>query len=387
MSRSIQDLRMIRVPSFALAGSVAVVMLALTGCQKEAKINEAAAAPPQAKIVEEPDLNIVKVDHPERYSLVTVAQKEDVPQVRVTGAVTPDVQKSVPILSLATGRVVDIKVRLGDDVKKGQLLLKVLSNDLTAGLQTYNQAVADEKLATRQLERAKILYEHGAISLNDLQVAEDVEEKARVSVRASAQTIRTLGGDPAVDDTVLSVRSPIDGTITEQNIVTAGTVGAGPGTNLFTISDLSDVWILCDLYENDLPIVRLGDVADIELNAYPGRVFHGKISNIGKVLDPALRTAKVRVQLSNPGMMRTGMFVTATFYGQHGREYASVPTTAVIHLHDRDWVFTPDGKEQFRRLAVTGGKITGNDQEVRAGLKPGQQVVAQALSLQSESDQ
>lgn len=373
----------------SLLGGPCLVLLSLlsVSCQQQTNANESDAAPPQAKVVDEPDLSVVKVDRADRFSLVTVKQKVDVPQIRVTGTVTPDVENSVPIASLASGRVVDIRVRLGDEVKKGQLLLRILSNDLTNGLQTYNQAVADERLASRQLERAKILYEHGAISLNDLQVAEDVEEKAKVSVRSSGQTIRTLGGDPSKDDAVLNVYAPVSGTVTEQNIVTAGAVGSGPGVNLFTIADLSTVWVLCDVYENDLPSVRVGDPADIELSAYPGKVLHGQVSNIGKVLDPNLRTAKVRIQLKNPGMMRTGMFVTATFYGQHGREYPSIPTTAVIHLHDRDWVFSPESDGRFRRREIQGGRITGGEQEVRAGLQAGDQVVSQALALQAESDQ
>lgn len=368
---------------------IALLGLLLASCQSEHKVDAAAAAPPPAKVVEEADLNEVKVERPERFTLVTATTKEEVPQVQVTGSVTPDVEKSIPVVSLASGRVVDLRVRLGDDVRKGQLLLKVLSNDLTSGYQTYAQAKADLQLAERQLERAKILYDHGAISLNDLQVAEDVEAKARVSAKASAQTIRTLGGDPDRDDnSVLNVYAPASGTLVEQNIAMSGAVGGnGQQPNLFTIADLSTVWVLCDVYENDLPSIRLGDRADISLNAYPDRVFHGRISNIGKVLDANLRTAKVRIQVANPGMMRSGMFVTATFYGQHGREYASVPTTAVIHLHDRDWVFVPDGSGNFRRQEIIGGKTDGQQQEVRSGLRPGQQVVAEALALKSESDQ
>ena len=371
------------------AAGLVISGLMLAGCESAPKaVDPAAAAPPAAKVVEEPDLNVVKVDRPERFKLIAVSQKEDLPQVRATGTVTPDVEKSVPVVSLASGRVVEIKVRRGDDVKKGQLLLRVLSNDLTNGFQTYQQAKADLKLAETQLERSKTLYQHGAISLNDLQVAEDTADKARVTLKASGQVIRTLGGDPEKDDPVLNILAPVSGTLVEQNIVTAGAVG-GPNTqaNLFTIADLSTVWVLCDVYENDLPQVRVGDSADIELNAYPGRVFHGRISNIGRVLDPNLRSAKVRIEVKNPGMMRSGMFVTATFYGQHGRQYASVPTAAMIHLHDRDWVFLPAGDGQFRRQGVVSGKITGAEQEVRSGLKPGDQVVSNALELQAESDQ
>ncbi len=156
---------------------------------------------------------------------------------------------------------------------------------------------------------------------------------------------------------------------------------------MFTIANLSRVWVLCDVYENDLPSVRVGDIADVQLNAYPDRVFHGRISNIGKILDPNLRTAKVRIEMANPGMMRSGMFVTATFYGQHGRDYASIPSSAIIHLHDRDWVFLPEGNGQFRRHEIAGGKIRDNEQEVTAGLKPGDKVVANALELNAESSQ
>jgi cobalt-zinc-cadmium efflux system membrane fusion protein len=368
--------------------AVSVSLMTLTGCHSKEKVDEAAAAPPPAKVVEEPDLNMVKVDRPERFTLVKASAEEDRPQVRATGTVTPDVDRSVPVVSLASGRVTGLYAKLGDDVKKGQVLLKVQSNDIASAFQTYQQAKADEQLARKQLERAKLLYDHGAISLNDLQIAEDTEQKAVVSVSTSAQQIRTLGADPDKTDVVVSILAPVSGTIVEQTVAPAGSVN--PSSNqqsLFTIADLSHVWIVCDVYENDLPVVRIGDTADIQLNAYPDRIFHGRISNIGKVLDPNIRTAKVRIELPNPGIMRSGMFVTATFYGLHGRKYAAVPTTAVIHLHDRDWVFTPVGNGQFRRQEIRGGKTNGPNQEVLAGISPGQQVVADALALNAEGGQ
>ncbi|MBV9766803.1 MAG: efflux RND transporter periplasmic adaptor subunit [Acidobacteriaceae bacterium] len=359
----------------------------VSGCSKE-KVDAAAAAPPKAKVVEEPDLNLVKVDRPERFTLVTAGQREELPEVHATGVVSPNVEKSIPVISLASGRVVAIYAKLGDDVKKGQLLLKVLSNDLSNAFQTYEQAKADEVLALKQLERAKTLYDHGAISLNDLQVAEDTEEKAKAGLKAAAQQIRTLGGDPEHEDAVVNIYAPASGTIVEQNVVNAASVHTPDNQpNLFTIADLSSVWIICDVYENDLPAVRLGDVADLQLNAYPDRTFHGRISNIGKVLDPSIRTAKVRIALANTGIMRAGMFVSATFYGQHGRVYAVVPSTAVLHLHDRDWVFVPSGQGEFRRTEVSAGKINAGKQDLTSGLSPGQEVVNDALALNAESEQ
>ena len=360
----------------------------LTGCHSKEKMDEAAAAPPPAKVVEQPDLNMVKVDRPERFTLVKASEEEDRPQVRATGTVTPDVDRSVPVVSLASGRVTGLFAKLGDDVKKGQVLLKVQSNDISSAFQTYQQAKADEQLARRQLERAKLLYDHGAISLNDLQIAEGTEEKAVVSVNTSAQQIRTLGADPDKTDAVVSILAPVSGTIVEQTVAPSGSVSTSASQqNLFTIADLSRVWIVCDVYENDLPVIKIGDVADIQLNAYPDHTFHGRISNIGKVLDPNIRTAKVRIELPNPGIMRSGMFVTATFYGLHGRKYAAVQTTSVIHLHDRDWVFVPAGDGQFRRQEIRGGKASGSHQEGLAGISPGQQVVADALALNAESGQ
>ena len=158
--------------------------------------------------------------------------------------------------------------------------------------------------------------------------------------------------------------------------------------NPFTISDLSDVWILCDVFENDLATVNLGEKAEIRLNGYPDQVFTGTISNIGPILDPNIRAAKVRIQMHNPGMMRPGMFVTATFRGLKKEKRAAVPATAILHLHDRDWVYIPLGDKQFRRVEVTSGEmLPGGMQTVVKGINPGQQVIANALEFQNTVEQ
>jgi cobalt-zinc-cadmium efflux system membrane fusion protein len=134
--------------------------------------------------------------------------------------------------------------------------------------------------------------------------------------------------------------------------------------------------------------VRLGEYADIHLTAYPNRVLRGKISNILPVIDPNIRTAKVRLEVDNPGLMRLGMFVTATFHGLTTERHATVPATAVLHLHDREWVYTPLGNGNFRRLEVVGGKmLPDNLQEVVSGLKPGDQVITTALMFQNTVEQ
>jgi cobalt-zinc-cadmium efflux system membrane fusion protein len=159
------------------------------------------------------------------------------------------------------------------------------------------------------------------------------------------------------------------------------------GSNPFTISDLSYVWVVCDVYENDLANVHLGDTAEVTLNAYPDKTITGRIGNIGAILDSNLRTAKVRIEVANPGMMRMGMFATATFQSQKKETHTIVPATAIMHLHDRDWVFTPTDDKKFRRVAVVGGDALPNQmQEILSGLQPGQHVVTNALVLQREAD-
>jgi cobalt-zinc-cadmium efflux system membrane fusion protein len=197
-------------------------------------------------------------------------------------------------------------------------------------------------------------------------------------------------GNPTLDRPggVVEIHAPISGVITDQQVTNAAGVAGLGSPNPFTISNLEYVWVLCDVYENDLVNVRLGEKADIRLNAYPDQVLSGTISNIGPVLDPNIRTAKVRIEMRNPGLMRPGMFVTATFHGRKKETRAAVPATAILHLHDRDWVYQPVKGNQFRRTEVVGGDMLPNAmQEIVSGLTPGQQVVGNALEFQNSAEQ
>jgi cobalt-zinc-cadmium efflux system membrane fusion protein len=245
-------------------------------------------------------------------------------------------------------------------------------------------AVADETLARSQYERAKDLYEHGAIARNDLEVAQDTEDKAKIAVETMAEHLRLLGNDPDKPASMVDVFAPTSGVVTDQQVTTGALVQAYSTPYPFTISDLSSTWVVCDVYENDLANVRLGDTAEIRLNAYPDRLFKGRVSNIGSILDPNIRTAKVRMEVQNPGIMRLGMFVRATFHGQTREMHTIVPASAVLHMHDRDFVFVPAPDRKFRRVEVVSGDLLSDNvnlQEIRSGISPGQQVVTNALVL------
>jgi cobalt-zinc-cadmium efflux system membrane fusion protein len=365
------------------------VLVCLTaGCGGESKGDPKAEAPPQVKIEHEEDVNVVQTDHPEQFPLVAATDYSSTSQLVATGAVTPDVSRTVPVVSLATGRVVEVRARLGDTVKKGQVLLVIQSADVAGAFSDYRKAVADEKLANTQMERAKLLYDKGAISLNDMQVAEDAEDKAKVDVENTMEHLKVLGGNVSHPAAVVEIVAPISGVITDQQITSAAGVQGLSSPNPFTISDLSKVWIVCDVYENDLPNVHVGETAEIRLNAYPGKVLTGRISNVSPVLDPTIRTSKVRIEVANPGILRVGMFVTATFHGEKKETRAAVPASAILHLHDRDWVYVPAGEKKFRRVEVGAGQqLPGNLQEIVSGVKAGQQVVSNALVLQNTVEQ
>lgn len=372
--------------SWQLNGLTACVLAA--GCGGKVPPSDK-GAPPPPQVEKAQDVGLLEVDHPEQFPLVKATEYLAAPTLNVTGVVLPDVSRTVPVISLATGRVVEIKARLGDTVKRGQVLLRVQSPDISGAFSDYRKAVADEALTQKQFDRAKILYDKGAISLNDFQVAQEADAKAKVDVETTLEHLRVLGVDKDHPGAVVNIVAPASGVITDQQVTNASGVQGLAGSNPFTISDLSKVWVVCDVYENDLANVHIGETADIRLNAYPEKLLKGRISNIGPILDPNVRTAKVRVEVDNPELlMRIGMFVTASFHGQKRERLAALPAAAILHLHDRDWVYVPAGGKKFRRVEVKAGlSLPDKMQEVSFGVEPGQQVVANALVMQNTTEE
>jgi len=365
-----------------------MLVMLIAGCGDQ-KLATDAGAPPPLKVEKADDRNLFQMEHPSQFPLTAAVEYIATPEIKATGVIQPDINRSVPVISIATGRVVDIRARLGDTVKKGDVLLRVQSADMAGAFSDYQKAVADEKLTSTQLERAELLYGKGAISLNDLQIARDADAKAKVDVKTITEKLKLLG-NPDLDKPsgTVDIRAPISGVITDQQVTNASGIPGLGSPNPFTISDLSSVWVMCDIYENDLAKVRLGQKVDIRLNAFPDKIFTGTVSNIGSVLDPNIRSEKVRIVVPNPGMMRPGMFVTAIFHGQKKETHAAVPATAILHLHDRDWVYIPAGDKTLRRVEVKGGQMLPNNmQEVISGISPGQQVLTNALEFQNTVQQ
>jgi membrane fusion protein, heavy metal efflux system len=378
-----------RTYSFIARGALAASLcLVLAACSRDPK----AAQPEQSevKVEKAADPNLMEVDHPERFALVTVEQRPVADEIRVNGVVAPDLNRNVPVLSLAGGRVVAIHTKLGDDVKKGQVLVQIESPDVSSAFSDYQKSQTDNVLAQRQLERAKLLYGKGAIAEKDLELAQDAADKAAVDRNTAMQKLKVLGADPNHPSPIIAVRAPISGTIVEQNTTSGtGVKSLDNSPNLFTIADLSHVWVMCDAYENLLPRVHVGDLAEVKLNAYPERPLRARIGNISRVLDPNTRTARVRLELDNPErLMRAGMFATAIFRSKTQQVRPLVPAAAVLRLHDRDWVFRSEGGNRFRRMEIQAASPASDGMRpVLAGVGPGDRLVANALQFSGSTEE
>jgi cobalt-zinc-cadmium efflux system membrane fusion protein len=374
--------------------------LAISGCggtQAKSETTNGETGPKAATVVPDVNADHFTVEHPEQFPVATAAERMAAPELAVTGTIAADTTRQVPVPSLASGRVMEIMAKVGDEVKKGQVLFRVRSTDIAGALSDYHkaiknedQAVKNEKLTIVQLERAKLLYEKGAVPKSQLEIAVNNEdanvtalENARTDVATSTEHLRLLEANANQATGMVDVVAPTSGIITDQQVTNGSGVQALTPPMPFTITDISHVWILCDVYENDMSKVRVGEFADVRLNAYPDRILRARINNILPTLDPNIRTAKVRLEMENPGLLRLGMFVTATFHSQQAQMRATVPSTAVLHLHDREYVFMPLGNGSFKRVeVVSGNTLPGNLLEIVSGIKPGDQVVTNALVLQ-----
>ena len=394
-----------RLLTFEATVCLGLSLIVTTACGRVKAQDSAAAATVGAvpsPIQSQLDTENFKVDHPEQFPLATAGEHAAAPELNVTGVVNPDVSRQVPVPSLATGRIMEIDARLGDAVTKGQLLFKVRSADIAGAYSNYLQAVKNEllmvdndRLAKIQLDRAKTLFEDGAYPRSTLEIAENAVvgtqtalEDAKIVTSTAKEQLGLLGVDPDHQTGIVDVYAPVAGTITDQEITNQSAVQSYSTPTPFTISDLTKVWIICDVWENNMSQIHMGEYADIHLAAYPDRVLKARISNVLPIIDPNIRTAKVRLEVDNPGLMRIGMFVTATFHGETLEKHATVPSTAILHLHDREWVYIPLGNGRFRRLGVVAGNtLAGNMEEVVSGLNPGDRVVERALMFQNTVEQ
>ncbi|HTU33165.1 MAG TPA: efflux RND transporter periplasmic adaptor subunit [Candidatus Acidoferrum sp.] len=293
-----------------------------------------------------------------------------------------DPTRVVHVYPPAGGRIIEMRVRPWDRVTKGQALAVIESSDLSNAVADYRKATADYDMKSEQLVRSQDLLSHGAIAIKDLQQAKADAQSARAELNAAREQIRVLGMDPDHASTNLNVLAPRSGVVLD--------VGAAPGEYsnalaapqpLCTIADLSTVWAVGDIYEKDLTAAKVGESAQVTLNAYPDAHWNGRVSVVGDAVDPNTRTLHVRIVLTNPGTrIKPSMFGTIRLLRSSHNDIV-VPSTAVVREGTDAYVFVAETQGHYRRQNVTLGSATDGSVEITAGLKTGDVIVTQGALL------
>jgi cobalt-zinc-cadmium efflux system membrane fusion protein len=302
--------------------------------------------------------------------------------LRLNGAVAYNGFLTTPVITQVSGPVSRIVVSPGEAVHKGQPMLYVSSPDYSQLRANYLKARDAHSLAHKNYARAQDLYVHHAIAERDLQAAESAEIQAQADLQAAEQSVRILG-IPRPETLVENPVSPevpllasIDGQAVERLCAPGQVILAGQ-TQCFTISNMQTVWVLANVYENQLAFVHVGDPVTIRTEAYPD-VFRGRISFMGAALDPASRTLQARIDTSNPGgKLKKDMYVTATVVAGQIKDALLVPDSSVLRSSENEpFVYIAVGSDQFARRPVKLGESGDGQTQVLSGLQPGDRVAA-----------
>jgi membrane fusion protein, heavy metal efflux system len=370
---------------FAAAFTVAAMTLCSAGCgsgpgETESKMTSYSTGQTKADTAELFTLPPEQLAHIQ----VVAVEKSKVPRaLRLTGAVAYNAFKTTPVFSAVGGPVQEILAEPGQNVRTGQTLLTVTSPDYSAARSAYLKAVSAFQLADKNYERSKDLYEHKAIAERDLQQAESDRAQAQADQQSAEDALRALGisdpeslvKEPPKTTGQIPVPAPVAGQIVERLVGPGQLLQAG-STQCFTISDMSTVWVLVNVYQNDLAFVRIGDNVDITTDAYPDK-FRGRISYIADALDPNTRTLQARIVTENPGYkLKKDMYVTATVHAGALANALTVPDASVLRdTENQPFVYVQVASNQFARRLVKVGDSQDGRTLVQDGLKEGEHLV------------
>ncbi len=322
----------------------------------------------------------------------TVTQAPLVRMLRLSGAVAYNSFLTTPVITQVGGPVSRILVTPGEHVTAGQPLLYVASPDYSLTRAAYIKARDAFQLSDKFYKRAQDLYEHKAIAEADLEQAESVRAQAEADLQSSEQAIRVLGftnpesvvtNPPSAE---LPLLAPMAGEVVER-LCSPGQLLQAGGTQCFTLSDMSTVWVLVNIYQNDVAYVHVGDEVTIDNEAYPGQV-RGKIQYIAPSLDPTTRTLQARIEASNPGeRLKKDMYVTAQVRAGVIPNALTVPDAAVLRDdQNMPYVYIQTGNNQFARRVITLGESQSGKTQVLSGLQAGDKIVGQgSLFLQFQN--
>ncbi len=369
-----------RAPRIQSAIVIASV-LALTACRSKEQASQMTSFSANAAKSATPELFNIPQDQMQHVQVVTIEPTTLNHTLRLTGTVAYNAFNTTPVITQVGGPVSRILVVPGQHVKAGEPMLDVSSPDYSQLLDAYLKAADASRLAEKNYSRAQDLYQHHAIAERDLEQAESDRTQARADLNAAEQGMKILGiKNPqdlakAPSSALIPVLAPISGEVVERLVQPGQVVQAGQ-TQAFTITDLSTVWVLANVYQTDLAYVRDGDNVVVETDAYPGK-FHGRISYVSPALDPNTRTLQARILVDNPGeKLKKDMYCTVTVTAGVLSNVVAVPNSSVLRDdNNQPFVYVATGQNQFGRRDVELGESQNGRTQITKGISVGDRVV------------
>ncbi len=356
--------------------AVAATLLAFSGCEGSGQ-----NAATTAKNTNNPELFTIPPEQMSHVQVIKVQPTTLTRSLRLTGAVAYNGFRTTPVITQVSGPVSRVVVVPGQSVRKGDPMLYVSSPDYSQLRTNYLKAKDAYALAEKSYARAKDLYEHKAIAEQNLEQAQSADVQAGGDLAAAQSALKVLGitdpdslmqGPPSFE---VPLKAPIGGLVVEQDVAAGQLIQPG-STQCFVISDVSNVWVLVNVYQKDLPYVRVGDTVSIQTDAYPD-VFHGRIAYVAASLDPNTRTLQARIETNNPGeKLKKDMYVVATVNAGSIAHTIALPDAAILRdSENQPFVYAAASSNQFGRRSVTLGESLNGQTEVTSGLRPGDQVI------------
>jgi membrane fusion protein, heavy metal efflux system len=373
--------------------TAAATALALSGCSSAGRESaEKMTSFTSANAGAEPTLFTVPQDQMSHIQIVTIATAPLTRTLRLSGQVSYNGFNTTPVITAVGGPVSRVLAYPGQHVTAGEPLLEISSPDYSLLRATYLKSRDAYKLADKNYKRAQDLFSHHAIAEQDLLQAESNRTQAQADMTSSGQALRILGisdpeslvNGPATAD--IPLRAPIAGEVVERDC-SPGQLLQASTTQCFVISDMSTVWVLVNVYQNQVAYVHVGDAVTVQTDSYP-TVFRGRISYISPALDPNTRTLQARIITENPGeKLKNQMYVFATVTGQTIPKAVTVPVSSVLrNSENQPFVYIQTGGNQFGRRMVDIGETQKDRIEILSGLSPGEKIVADgSLFLQFQN--
>jgi cobalt-zinc-cadmium efflux system membrane fusion protein len=372
-----------------LSVGLAVGMLVTAGCQKggaeaSAVAPEAASAPAKGEIPNDVELDPAMLAN---IHIETVSFEPGRSQLNATGKVQFNDDRTVRILAPLPGQVIDFQARVGDAIQKDQVLFSIKSREVASLVTDYLESQRDLDLAQKTYNMNKDLFDHQAASRISVQQAESDLAKANTHVARGEEALRVLGIDPqeAVKDgglrSLIPVRSPMAGTLIERNL-TPGQFVQADSTPLLTVADLGTVWVMVDVFERDIHLIRVGQKVQVVAAAYPDRRFPASVERISDKVDPDSRTLKVRLLVSNPNvLLKPEMFITASLDLSEGGSAMTVPAGAAFTEDGKSYVYTAKSDRRFERRQIVAVPDAEGRLRVTSGLHAGERIVTDGAML------